>query len=115
MRLHRQQNKMKDKKLEEWDLKTIQKIKEQVKKGNNTLYTVLRSVSRSGMQRKIDVYMIVDNEPLYLTPLIAAVCGYSREKQGYALKVNGCGMDMGFHVVNSLSVSIGTELNHRWL
>ena len=31
-----------------------------------TVYTILRSVSRSGMQREVDFYTIRDNRPVWL-------------------------------------------------
>ena len=33
----------------------------------DTVYTVLRNVSRSGMSRGIDLYMIQDNKPVWIT------------------------------------------------
>lgn len=100
----------------------------------STVYTVLRHVSRSGMLRAIDVYAIkcVDGviEKYWLTPKVAAVCGYSINKRHDALTVNGCGMDMGFDVVYNLSYALygrvtdpalettrdgGYSLKHQWL
>lgn len=89
--------------LNEFSKDTIQTIKEQVRKGNRIIYTNLRSVSRSGMMRKIDVYMMIDNQPLYLNALIEDIGLYKRDRQTWALKVPGCGMDMGFSVVYNLS------------
>lgn len=95
-------------------------------KPGDTLYTVLRHVSASGMSRAIDVYQIVDNEPRCLTYLVGQVLGYSQDKNhDYALKVNGCGMDMGHHLIYSLSCALycpdnydhdkAYSLNHRWI
>lgn len=68
------------------------------------VYTVLRHVSRSGMLRHIDVYVIHDNEPRWISSLIhrAQPGHYTQAKDG-SLKVTGCGMDMGFSVVYNLS------------
>lgn len=68
-----------------------------------TLYTVLRSVSRSGMSRNIDVYaMTVENGALvkrWLSPLIARATGITFDRKRESLKMGGCGMDMGFAIV----------------
>lgn len=68
------------------------------------VYTVLRKVSSSGMSRQIDVYVIEDNRPRWLTGLVAKACEYRRADKGHGpLQVGGCGMDMGFAVVYDLS------------
>ena len=77
----------------------------EVLKDGDTLFTVLRHVSQSGMMRHIDVYVIRDNRPVYLSGWIANLCGYSRSKDS-AIKVSGCGMDMDFEVVYSTSASL---------
>lgn len=73
-------------------------------KAGDVVYTVLRKVSSSGMSRQIDVYVIRDNKPRWLTGLVAKACGYRRADRGHGpLVVGGCGMDMGFAVVYDLS------------
>lgn len=71
----------------------------------STVYTVLRQVSRSGMSRRIDVYAMDPHgdEPRYLTGLVSQATGFSFPRKGDGLRVGGCGMDMGFHVVYELS------------
>jgi hypothetical protein len=78
----------------------LKSLRESLKPGD-TVYTVLRSVSRSGMSREIDLYIFRDNAPEYLTGLVARACGFSLGKRG--LKMGGCGMDMGFHAVYELA------------
>ncbi len=68
-----------------------------------TVYTVLRHVSRSGMSRDIDVYVMQDNEPRRITWSVSQASGMRYDRKAEALKVGGCGMDMGFHVVYNLS------------
>ena len=68
-----------------------------------TVYTVLRHVSRSGMSRVIDCYIINDNTPHWLSYRIAKALGWTFSNKPEGIKVGGCGMDMGFHIVNSLS------------
>ena len=81
----------------------VKLLKEFVKPGT-TVYTVLRKVSSSGMSRQIDCYVIQDGRPRWITGLVAKACGIPRADQGHGpLRVGGCGMDMGFHVVYSLA------------
>ncbi len=68
----------------------------------DTIYTILRHVSSSGMSRRIDVVKLVDGNYQYLTGYVATLCGYRRHDHG-PLVVSGCGMDMGFAVVYELS------------
>jgi hypothetical protein len=68
----------------------------------NTIYTILRHVSRSGMSRVIDLYQ-TRGEPQWLSGYASRV-GLGRfdcRRQG--IRVGGCGMDMGFHLVYNLS------------
>lgn len=92
---------------------SIKSLRETVKPGD-TLTTVLRSVSRSNMSRTLDVFKQEPGDKdwggrdnnvrtWYLTFHVARVLGLSRPKGGDALRVDGCGMDMGFHVVYELS------------
>lgn len=63
------------------------------------------TVARSGMSRTIDFYAIVGGDMVCINYHIATVLDYKRNGRG-ALKVSGCGMDMGFAVVNNLSVQL---------
>jgi hypothetical protein len=95
----------------------------------NTVYTILRGVSSSGMTRHISLVVAgIDNTgkpALYdITYHASKVLGDKlTEKNGYrVIKVNGAGMDMGFHLVYSLSSVLyagqdraGYVLSHRWL
>lgn len=92
-----------------------------LKKGE-TVYTILRSCSRSGMTRVIDLYVIRNNTPLRLVGILTdeqAKFLPPHTKQGaFGYKVKGCGMDMGFHIVYELSASIfgdGYALKQDWL
>lgn len=76
------------------------KLREWLKPGD-TVHSILRSVSRSGMSREIS---FVDKEMRALDYQISKACGYSFGKQG--LKVSGCGMDMGFAVVYELGARL---------
>lgn len=68
-----------------------------------TVYTVLSKVAASGMTRHIRVFIMRDGEPWDVSFLAARVLDYRIGDKTGGLVVGGCGMDMGFHVVNSLS------------
>lgn len=79
----------------------IQQLRKLLKPGQ-TVYTVLRSVSRSGMSRRIDLYMVRGRAIRYLTGYVARVLGYRQSNDG-EIVVGGCGMDMGWALVYELS------------
>lgn len=86
-----------------------------LKKGD-TVYTVLRHVSRSGMMRRIDLYTFQDSKKIYLTGYYAMMKGEQSPRDGY--RVGGCGMDMGFHLVHGLSYRLFGDdyaLRHEWI
>jgi hypothetical protein len=106
----------------------IKQLREILSVGD-TVYTVLRHVSASGMSRRIDLYTMKDNKPRFLTGYAAHALGLKwGDKAG--IVVGGCGMDMGFHLVYTLSRTIfpngfndgkdsqrdgGYALRHEWL
>lgn len=69
------------------------------------VYSILRNVSRSGMRREIDFYAFGADGPTYLTGYMATALDYSRSRAG-AMLVSGCGMDVAYHVVHSLSYAL---------
>ena len=71
-------------------------------KHGDTVFTILRHVSRSGMQRRISVISIRNGEPYQLDYLISQLGHYKHHKTYDGLIVTGCGMDMGFSVVYDL-------------
>lgn len=74
---------------------------EWIRANRPTIFTVLRHVSASGMSRRIDVYAIKDNRPLYLSGICEKL-GIGKIGKDRGLIVNGCGMDMGFAIVYDL-------------
>ena len=68
----------------------------------DTIYTTLKHVSRSGMYRVIGMHVIKNNEPLQIAG-IASDLLEGWDDRHYGAKASGCGMDMGFHLVYSLS------------
>lgn len=95
----------------------IARLKELVKPGDQ-LVTVIRNTSASGMSRSMDVYMFYQDKAkdhhgntrrpsarvqwLWLTYNVAKACGFEWDHKRDSLRVGGCGMDMGFHVVYTL-------------
>lgn len=79
-----------------------------------TILSVVRSVAKSGMTRHIDFFLIVDGQLLCITGDISAVLGIRIAKTG-GLFVQGCGMDMAYHIVDSVQRSISglPRLLHR--
>lgn len=75
-------------------------------KPGDTIYTILRHVSRSGMQRHISVVVIPEgadcSRRFDLTFWTAHALGYPVARNG-GIKVTGCGMDMGFQLAYTLS------------
>lgn len=133
----------------------IEWLREWLKPGD-TICTVLRRVSSSGMSRHISVHRIEFEriEPAqaetafnlmqtavqegaskaeavtalvqalakpsieFLSWYVAKALGYRFSEDTEALVVGGCGMDMGFHVVYSLSYALfgdGYALNQKWI
>lgn len=106
-----------------------------------TVYTIVTHVSKSGMSRRIRCFRIDDGEPYDISGHVALILGYRRNDRDGGVIVGGCGMDMGFHLVNNLSYALhgyddvgeakefsgrpftprpdayrsGYSLNHRWL
>ena len=83
----------------------ITSLRETLKPGD-TVYTVLRNCSRSGMTRSIDAYVIEDNNPRWISRFVANATGLNFDERREAVKMGGCGMDMGFALVYELSYTL---------
>jgi hypothetical protein len=79
----------------------------------DTLFTVIRHVSASGMSREISVKLIDAGRLAHLDWLVSEATGYKLGKRGIVVK--GCGMDMGFHLVDSINRVCGTNLRQEWI
>ena len=109
-------------------------------KPGDTVHTIVESVSRSGMSRTIRAVVMKnggDGQPYTLHPnhSISKLLGLPRAKRGDGVKIDGCGMDMGFQLVYLLGAALwpdgtpephgkrngepdsagGYALKHRWL
>lgn len=80
-------------------------LRETLRPGDK-LYTVLRGVSRTGMSRTIDVYRITcengETVKSWLSPRVARACNLTFNAKAEAIRMDGCGMDMGFEIVYTL-------------
>ena len=84
----------------------IKELKELMESHDFTIYTDLNHASKSGMTRSISCY--VRNKEGYsknINHLIENMGTFKEDKYG-GLKVTGCGMDMGFHLVYTTSVNV---------
>ena len=82
----------------------LARLHEWIKPGD-TLHTILRSRSRSGMSRRISVVAVdrTDGSLLYLDGNVAHALGRSLSPKREGIRMDGCGMDMGFALVYELS------------
>ena len=104
-------------------------------KPGSTIYCILRHVSASGMSRRISLVVMQDGKPRNITGTAAAAMASTLNRDEFSIVVNGCGMDMGFHLVSSLGCRLwpkgtpephgslngtpnhdgGYALKHEWL
>jgi hypothetical protein len=90
-----------------------------VKKGDR-IYTILRSVSRTGMSREVSFLTFHKGEPYYLNSAIASAFPFYKRSNGEfsAIVVKGCGIDAGFEVVSAISKAVHDDhyaIKHEWL
>jgi len=104
-------------------------------KPGQTIYTRLQHCSRSGMMRVIDLLVIEDSEPRRITWLACKATATTYNEKHEGMRMDGCGMDMGFAAVYDLGRSLwpegtpephstrngvsdscgGYALKHRWI
>jgi hypothetical protein len=82
-------------------------------KPGDKVYTVIRSVSASGMSRTMSLYAVIDGQLFNITYNAAKALDYPLVdvNGSRVMRVGGCGMDMGFHAVYSLSSYLFRDLN----
>ena len=71
----------------------------------DTVYSILRKVSSSGMTRHYSLVVARNGKIDDITYYAAKAIGWTLlESTGHrAIKVQGCGMDMSFHLISTLS------------
>lgn len=115
--------------MEQEKQEAIQELNNLFNEYGHVVYTELNHVSKSGMMRRISCY--IKNESGFnknITDLVSKIIGYNIDSRtGQGLRVSGCGMDMGFHVVYSLSCTMyrnadgsyshdgAYKINQRWI
>ena len=72
-------------------------------KKDSTAFCSLKSVSSSGGYRHIQILASKKNKIYNLSYYVAELCGFSWKENTSSVGVSGGGMDMGFHIVNTLS------------
>ena len=91
----------------------VENLRRWLKPGDR-VYCVLRSVARSGMSRKIALFVVVPATPngvrkhtlWNITHNAATALGYTLDHRQNGIVVGGCGMDMGFAVVHDLGRAV---------
>ena len=93
-----------------YDLDTMERLTRLKPK---KMYGILRSVSSNGMQRTIDLFFInEENKPEHLHFYTNRIFKKRvKTANGWGFKISGCGMDMLFALVNSLSYSASQFLD----
>lgn len=79
------------------------------------IYTQCQHVSASGMTRWLDIYVIKENKLHRITWDVCAAADFTFCDRRGQLKIEGCGMDMGFQAVYCLGATLwpaGTEEPH---
>lgn len=87
-------------------------------KPGQTVYTILRHVSDSGMSRDIGIVLIQDNLVFHPNYAVASVLDLRMGRSSDSVRVNGCGMDMGFSIVYDLGAALYNDtkaFKHNWL
>ncbi|NYE30961.1 hypothetical protein HDE78_003938 [Rhodanobacter sp. K2T2] len=97
---------------------SLEQLRQWLPKGTR-VFTILRSVSRSGMRREISVVVFLpgDDRPIHPNHHVCKVLGLRRGKSD-GVVLNGCGMDMGFHLVYELAHALYGDtdaLTQEWL
>lgn len=87
----------------EWDRKeyAVETLREALPPGS-TVSTVLRHVTRSGMSRSVSLLAVKNDQVSDLSSLAARATTSTLDRNHGGVKVGGCGMDAGFHLVYTL-------------
>ncbi|AYD82169.1 hypothetical protein KNU13_gp83 [Gordonia phage Turuncu] len=94
----------------------------------STVVTIVKHVTASGMGRTIQPVTVYNGAVFDLTGYVARVVGWKVDTDRGGVYVQGCGMDMGFHLVYTLARTIyghltpeqirdtrpGDKLPHPW-
>ena len=71
-----------------------------------TIYTILRHCSRSGMMRVVEAYVIRNNRPVCIGAILTddetKKLPFKRDRTRDGYVIGGCGMDVGFELVYTI-------------
>ncbi len=74
--------------------------------GKREIYTLVRSVSRSGLSRRISLFVVKDGEIFGIDHLMIAAGLGKRRGHEFGLYVEGVGQDMAWYQVYRLSLAL---------
>jgi hypothetical protein len=95
----------------------IEYLKESIKP-DDTIYVILRHVSKSGMSRLLDLYLIKDGRPFRITWNAARALEVPYDRRREALRIGGYGTDVAFEAAYHLGWAIfndASALKHQWI
>ncbi len=78
----------------------IKDLKKLLGTKNRVIYCNVNHVSKSGMSRDISFHIVKKNDIIGINFYVAKITENKRTDRG--IRVGGCGMDMGFHIVYQL-------------
>jgi hypothetical protein len=90
------------------DFDLLEELKQLPK--DTTIYTIVHHVSQSGMMRHVEMFYLKDNQKIPIRFLTEEVFFYRLNRKTDYYHVSGCGMDMGFSLVHSLSYCVSEAL-----
>ena len=74
----------------------------------SNVYGLVAKVSHSGMTRRIRLFIVTGKKTIRdISYRAAQVLGWSENENG--IRVTGCGMDMIFHTISTLSYALGYD------
>lgn len=101
------------KKINNAQIQAIEDLRVDLRPGTE-VYTSISHVSKSGMSRSIKLYYMyvdIDEKPHIreISYLASQAMNDKLDNKNGGIKVQGCGMDMGFHIVYNLSYTLYPE------
>ena len=87
-----------------WEVEAAtNELKELFSGKDKRVFVTVLHVSRSGMYRALDVFVMRDNAPRRITHTVARALDWKYDKRHEGVGTSGCGMDMTFNLVYCLS------------
>lgn len=83
----------------------LRNLRQYIKPGQK-VYTELLHRSASGMMRVVGCYIVSKGEICNISGMVARGLGWPFDGKRNGVRVSGCGMDIGYHVVYSLGYAL---------